>query len=134
MKTITYTMGRGKKTKVAKEKRTWLKKKALKAVPYLVLGFCILIGTYCPAFASSGNATNALKDILQQFIDIICMVFSGIGIIIAAYCVGKGVLALRNDDVDGQQRAAQGLIVAFVLIVIGPVINGLNLVDQLYTY
>ncbi len=112
-----------------------MKKKILKTVPYLAMGVMMFLNTYCPAYAAgSGNAVKSIKDILGEFIDIICMVFSGAGIIMAAYCVGKMIMAFRNDDIDGQQRAAQGLIVSIVLIVIGPIINGLDLVDKLYTY
>lgn len=112
-----------------------MKKKILKTVPYLAMGVMMFLNTYCPAYAAgSGNAVKSIKDILSQFINIICMVFSGVGIVMAAYCVGKGIMAFRNDDIDGQQRAAQGLIVSIVLIAIGPIINGLDLVDKLYTY
>lgn len=117
---------------VKKSKTVW-KRRAVKSVPYLVLGVCILMGSYCPAFAASGSSAT-LTSLLTEIINQICVVFSGVGIIYTAFNIGKMIMALRTEDSDAQQRASMALLVGVALICIGPIVNGFDLVDKLFSY
>lgn len=119
------------------EKGKWclakIGKHFLKATPYLLLAINILVGTYCPAFAATG-AEGTIKDLLKYFVNLICMGFSGVGIVIVAFSIGKAILAFKNEDTDGQARAAMAIMVGLFLVAIGPIVNGFNLIDKLYTF
>ena len=64
-------------------------------------------------------------------IDIIGMVFTAVGIILAIYSVGTLILAFKNDDPDSKQRASTMLVVAVVLIGFPAIIDQLNLTSYL---
>lgn len=108
-------------------------KRFLKATPYFLLAINILVGTYCPAFAATG-AEGTIKDLLKYFVNLVCMGFSGVGIVIVAFSIGKAILAFKNEDTDGQARAAMAIMVGLFLVAIGPIVNGFNLIDKLYTF
>ena len=63
-------------------------------------------------------------------IDIVGLVFSAVGVILAVYSVGQLVLAFKNEDADSKSRASTMLVVAIVLVAFPSIVKGLNLVDN----
>lgn len=103
------------------------------ALPYMVLAMVVLSNPAFPlADDSLAQAYQDIQKVLDSFLKVIGLVFSGTGILLTAYSVGKAVLAFKNDDTDGQQRAASGIIVGIVLIFLYPVINGMGLTKKLF--
>lgn len=83
-----------------------------------------------PAFAEvAGQQT--VKDILEEMISIVGLVFSAVGVILAVYSVGQLVLAFKNEDADSKSRASTMLVVAVILIAFPAIVKGLNLVDKI---
>lgn len=82
-----------------------------------------------PAFAVEGEDT--VKDILEEMISIVGLVFSAVGVILAVYSVGQLVLAFKNEDADSKSRASTMLVVAVILIAFPAIVNGLDLVDKI---
>lgn len=82
-----------------------------------------------PAFAVEGEQT--VKDILEEMISIVGLVFSAVGVILAVYSVGQLVLAFKNEDADSKSRASTMLVVAVILIAFPAIVEGLNLVDKI---
>lgn len=83
-----------------------------------------------PAFAEvAGQQT--VKDILEEMISIVGLVFSAVGVILAVYSVGQLVLAFKNEDADSKSRASTMLVVAVILIAFPAIVNGLDLVDKI---
>lgn len=82
-----------------------------------------------PAFAVEGEQT--VKDILEEMISIVGLVFSAVGVILAVYSVGQLVLAFKNEDADSKSRASTMLVVAVILIAFPAIVKGLNLVDKI---
>ena len=67
-------------------------KQLLFAIAFTVLAGALLI---CPTFAAV-QGTDNVKDILNSMIDIVGLVFSAVGVILAVYSVGQLVLAFKN--------------------------------------
>ena len=82
-----------------------------------------------PVFAVEGEET--VKEILEEMISIVGLVFSAVGVILAIYSVGQLVLAFKNEDADSKSRASTMLVVAVILIAFPAIVNGLNLVDKI---
>ena len=100
-------------------------KQLLFAIAFTVLAGALLI---CPTFAAV-QGTDNVKDILNSMIDIVGLVFSAVGVILAVYSVGQLVLAFKNEDADSKSRASTMLVVAIVLVAFPSIVKGLNLVD-----
>lgn len=81
-----------------------------------------------PLFA---DAAGNVAEILTDMIDIIGMIFTAVGIILAIYSVGTLVLAFKNDDPDSKTRASTVLVVSIVLIAFPQIVDKLNLVQYL---
>ena len=77
------------------------------------------------------DAAGNVAEILTDMIDIIGMIFTAVGIILAIYSVGTLVLAFKNDDPDSKTRASTVLVVSIVLIAFPQIIDKLNLVQYL---
>ena len=63
-------------------------KQLLFAIAFTVLAGALLI---CPTFAAV-QGTDNVKDILNSMLDIVGLVFSAVGVILAVYSVGQLVL------------------------------------------
>ena len=105
------------------------KQRVLAVSAAIVLGVIVVMPICNPVWASSGSGT--ISSILQDMIDIIGMVFTAVGIILAIYSVGTLILAFKNDDPDSKQRASTMLVVAVVLIGFPAIIDQLNLTSYL---
>lgn len=93
--------------------------------------FMMTMVTMVPVFASSGNPTATVSEILERMISIIGMIFVAVGIILAIYSVGQLVLAFKNEDADSKSRASTLLVVAIILIAFPALINFLGLTEYL---
>lgn len=102
-------------------------KQLLFAIAFTVLAGALLI---CPTFAAV-QGTDNVKDILNSMIDVVGLVFSAVGVILAVYSVGQLVLAFKNEDADSKSRASTMLVVAIVLVAFPSIVKGLNLVDKI---
>ena len=107
------------------------KQRVLALSAAIVLGVIAVMLICNPVWASSASGT--ISSILQDMIDIIGMVFTAVGIILAIYSVGTLILAFKNDDPDSKQRASTMLVVAVVLIGFPAIIDQLNLTSYLKT-
>ena len=105
------------------------KQRVLALSAAIVLGVIAVMLICNPVWASSASGT--ISSILQDMIDIIGMVFTAVGIILAIYSVGTLILAFKNDDPDSKQRASTMLVVAVVLIGFPAIIYQLNLTSYL---
>lgn len=96
----------------------------------LVFGFCALT-IVCPVFASETGADATVRDIIGNFVGIICMIFQAVGVILGVYSVGQLVMAFKNEDADSKTRAGTMLVVAIVLIALPTIVQGLKLIDKI---
>lgn len=87
--------------------------------------------TTVPAYASEVEGSDEVREILTQMVNIVGMIFTAVGIILAVYSVGQLVLAFKNEDADSKSRASTLLIVSIILIAFPSIVEGLNLVDRL---
>lgn len=95
--------------------------------------FMMTMFSMVPVFASSGDPTATVGEILEKMISIIGMIFVAVGIILAIYSVGQLILAFKNEDADSKSRASTLLVVAIILIAFPALINFLGLSDYLNT-
>ena len=65
------------------------------------------------------QATSTLKDLLDEIFDIV----QGIGILCLVLGVIMLVLAIKSEDPEAKTRAILIIVVAIVLIFIGPILN-----------
>ena len=77
-------------------------------------------------FASDNNAEK-IESIINIAVNVVGVVFVGIGVILAIYAVGQLILAFKNDDVNARSTAAQSLIIGLVLIIVPIVLKALDL-------
>lgn len=114
---------------VPTQKKSFAAKKMLFASYFTV--FMMTMVTMVPVFASGGNPTATVSEILERMISIIGMIFVAVGIILAIYSVGQLVLAFKNEDADSKSRASTLLVVAIILIAFPALINFLGLTEYL---
>lgn len=112
---------------------TKIRKNLLKVTTTFLLAFNFLFGAYCPVFAA-GDAEKIIKDLLGDLINILCMAFSAVGILMVAFSIPKAIMSFRNEDTDGQTRAAMAIILGVFLTASGLIVNGFGLIDLLYTF
>lgn len=68
-----------------------------------------------------------VKEIVDQMIDIIGMIFVAAGVLLSTYSVGQLIMAFKNEDPDSKSRASTMLVVSIVLIAFPAIVKGLNL-------
>lgn len=102
-----------------------------RAARIMTVGFftILMLGMSCMCFAVDGADT--VKEVLNKMIEIVCLVFQAVGVVLSIYSVGQLVLAFKNEDADSKSRASTMLVVGVILIAIPSIINGLNLVDMI---
>ena len=110
-----------------------IRKNLLKATTTFLLTLNFLFGAYCPVFAAN-DAEGIIKDLLGDLINILCMAFSAVGILMVAFSIPKAIMSFRNEDTDGQTRAAMATILGVFLTASGLIVNGFGLIDLLYTF
>lgn len=76
-------------------------------------------------------AADEIKDILNQMVGIVGLIFQAVGVMLSVYSVGQLVLAFKNEDADSKSRASTMLVVGICLIAIPTLINNLGLVDKI---
>lgn len=94
------------------------------------LGIFVLMMILNPAFAAT-DYTSTIIEIVDQIVDIVCLIFQVIGVILGIYAVGQLVLAFKNEDANSKAEASRQLVVAVILIAVPGIITGLNLVNYI---
>ncbi len=74
-------------------------------------------------YCDDPTAENLIKNMVDQ----ITKMLRYVGIIVAVIGMGKFALAMKDDNPDGQARAAYYAIAGAILIGIGPIISALGL-------
>ena len=85
--------------------------------------------TVNPVFAA--DAAGTIKDIMEQMIGYVGMIFVAVGVILAVYSVGQLIMAFKNEDADSKSRASTMLVVAIVLISFPGIVDALNLTSYI---
>lgn len=76
-------------------------------------------------------ATSEAAGVMTKMIDIICMVFRYVGVILLVYSVGQLVLSIKNEDSDSKSRATTMIVISCILIGIKTIVDGLDLAQYL---
>ncbi len=79
------------------------------------------------AIAFAAPKTVVTGNLVKTIVDYIFEIFFYIGVFLLAWSIGSMVLAFKNEDADSKSRAAMTLVVSILLMGIGTVFNGLNL-------
>ena len=90
----------------------------------IVVGITLLMLTTV-AFA------DPVQGILADVINVIIRIATAIGVVLIAFGIFQIIIALKNEDADAKIRATQSLVVAAILVGIGPIVNGFNLLSYL---
>lgn len=88
----------------------------------------MMMFTIVPGFA---DATSSLTTIINNMINVVCLIFTAIGVLATVYAVGQLIFAFKNDDPDSKSRASQFLVVGVVLMVFPQIISQLNLTQYI---
>ena len=84
-----------------------------------------------PAFATSSNYVSTIRNIMNNMVSIVGVIFQAVGVILSIYAVGQLILAFKNDDPNGKSVASTLLVVGIVLIAVPQIIRALNLVNMI---
>ena len=84
-----------------------------------------------PAFATSSNYVSTIRNIMNNMVSIVGVIFQAVGVILSIYAVGQLILAFKNDDPNGKSAASTLLVVGIVLIAVPQIIRALNLVNMI---
>lgn len=101
----------------------------------LIMGAALLcmmafICTITPAFAKP-TVPNGLAEVVGDFVFYIGLIFQVVGVLIGVYAAGQMIMAFKDDNPDAKTRASTLLVVAFILIVMPSIIDGLGLVNYI---
>lgn len=102
---------------------------------HLVMGVALLcvmalMVTITPAFAKPTVPGN-LKEVVESFVFYIGLIFQVVGVLLGVYAAGQMIMAFKDDNPDAKTRASTLLVVAFILIVMPGIIDGLGLVNYI---
>lgn len=83
------------------------------------------------AFATAG--ADDIKTVLKPILNIVCMIFTTVGVILTVYSVGQLIMAFKNEDADSKSRASTMLVVGVCLIIFPSIVKGLKVIDKIGT-
>lgn len=82
-----------------------------------------------PALASGTGSTASINGVFTQIMGILYDIAKFMGVGIVAYAIFSWILAMKDDNADGQSRAIRFLVVGIALTLLGtiagPIVNSL---------
>lgn len=103
---------------------------------HLIMGVVLLcmmafMITVTPAFATTPEVPDDLAEVVGKFVFYIGLIFQVVGVLLGVYAAGQMIMAFKDDNPDAKTRASTLLVVAFILIVMPSIIEGLGLVNYI---
>ena len=91
--------------------------------------FLAMMSTVCMTLTPTLCAENQMNSIMMQMLDIIYTIARFIGIAILVYGIVSWILAMKDENADGQTRAIKYVVVGVALIAVKsfatPIVNSL---------
>lgn len=86
------------------------------------------------AMAGSTNpAATQVSDILKKMLDIVCMIFQAVGIVLSIYAIGQLIMAFKNEDADSKSKASTMLVVGVCLIALPTIATSVGVFNNFGT-
>lgn len=84
------------------------------------------------AMASGGTsgAATQVSGILKKMLDIVCMIFQAVGIVLSIYAIGQLIMAFKNEDADSKSKASTMLVVGVCLIALPTIATSVGVFEN----
>lgn len=82
------------------------------------------------AMASGNGAATQVSTILKKMLDIVCMIFQAVGIVLSIYAIGQLIMAFKNEDADSKSKASTMLVVGVCLIALPTIATSVGVFDN----
>lgn len=84
------------------------------------------------AMASGGTngAATQVSSILKKMLDIVCMIFQAVGIVLSIYAIGQLIMAFKNEDADSKSKASTMLVVGVCLIALPTIATSVGVFEN----
>lgn len=89
-----------------------------------------LIMTCIFAFAAP-EVPGDLKELLDNMIFYVGLIFQVVGVLLAIYAVGQMIMAFKDENPDAKTKAATLLVVSIILITLPSIIDSLDLASKI---